>query len=204
MIPEVPRTATGRARFFAPRLHVDSAGVVRAATQIPSPNCDARPADTAITLLIIHNISLPPGCFEGPGIVELFTNRLDPGAHPYYATIATLRVSAHFVIRRDGTLVQFVPCSRRAWHAGESSWRDRVRCNDFSIGIELEGTDEAAYEPAQYTVLARLARALRARYPIGDIVGHSDVAPGRKTDPGSAFDWTQFRRLMARRQRTQP
>jgi len=171
--------------------------MVAQARQIPSPNHDARPAGTNITLVVVHAISLPPGEFGGDGIERLFTNRLDPGAHPYFATVATLKVSSHFLIRRDGTLVQFVSCADRAWHAGVSAWNGRQRCNDFSIGVELEGTDENPYTAAQYAVLARLAKALRRRYPIADIVGHSEVAPGRKTDPGPAFDWARFRRLVA-------
>lgn len=177
------------------RIAVDRAGFVRAAAQIASPNCDERPEGTAVTLLVVHNISLPPGRFGGPGIVELFTNRLDPAADPYYRTVAKLRLSAHFVIRRDGSLTQFVSCAMRAWHAGASSWRGRERCNDFSVGAELEGTDELPYETAQYAMLGRLTRALRRRYPIADAAGHSDIAPGRKTDPGPAFDWARFRRL---------
>jgi AmpD protein len=166
---------------------------------MPSPNCDARPHDAAVTLLVLHNISLPPGKFGGKAVVELFTNRLDPAAHPYYATIAKLRVSAHFLIRRDGELIQFVPCALRAWHAGASRWRGRAACNDFSIGVELEGTDELAYESAQYATLARLTRALRRRYPIAEAVGHRDIAPRRKTDPGPAFDWVRYRRSIAGR-----
>ena len=165
-----------------------------AAVQVPSPNCDDRPGDTPITLLVVHGISLPPGRFGGDAIARLFTNRLDAHAHPSFAAIAGLRVSAHFLIRRDGRLVQFVACTQRAWHAGESSWRDKSRCNDFSIGIELEGTDTRPYTAAQYRALGRLARALMRRYPIADIVGHSDVAPGRKTDPGPAFDWARLAR----------
>jgi AmpD protein len=178
------------------RLHVDRAGVVRAAAQIPSPNCDARPADARINLLVIHNISLPPGQFGGPWIVELFTNRLDPNAHAYFASIADLRVSAHFLIRREGALAQFVPCALRAWHAGDSSWRSRHNCNDFSIGVELEGTDDLPYEDIQYRVLARLTRALRRRYALRDIAGHRDIAPQRKTDPGPAFDWSRYRKMI--------
>lgn len=177
------------------RIAIDRTGVVRAAAQIPSPNCDERPPGAAITLLVVHSISLPPGKFGGTGIVELFTNRLDPRAHPYYASVAALEVSAHFLVRRDGALIQFVPCGRRAWHAGASSWRGREGCNDFSIGVELEGVDDVPYEPRQYTTLARLTRALRRRYPIADVAGHSDIAPGRKTDPGPAFDWTRYRGL---------
>ena len=177
------------------RLSVDRDGVVRAAAQVPSPNCDERPEGTAITLLVVHNISLPPGRFGGPGIVDLFTNRLDPAADPYYPSVADLRVSAHFLIGRDGALTQFVSCSRRAWHAGTSSWRGRAQCNDFSIGVELEGTDLLPYESAQYAMLARLTRALLRRYPIADFAGHNDIAPGRKTDPGAVFDWVRYRRL---------
>lgn len=181
------------------RVTVDRAGIARAALQVPSPNCDDRPEGVEITLLVVHNISLPPGHFGGPGIVELFTNRLDPAAHPYYATIAGSRVSAHFLIRRDGSLIQFVPCVRRAWHAGESRWRGRERCNDFAIGVEIEGADTALYESAQYAMLSRLTRALLRRYPIAAIVGHQDIAPVRKTDPGPAFDWGRYRRLVAER-----
>ena len=164
----------------------------------PSPNCDERPPGTAIDLLILHAISLPPGAFGGPGIDELFLNRLDPSAHPYYAGIAQLRVSAHFVIRRDGRCTQFVPCVKRAWHAGESSWRGRERCNDFSIGVELEGTEDVPFENAQYLALARVTQALLRAYPIADIAGHAEVAPGRKTDPGPHFDWPRYRRLITR------
>jgi N-acetyl-anhydromuramoyl-L-alanine amidase len=177
------------------RIAVDGTGLVRAAAQRPSPNCDDRPADVAITLLVVHSISLPPGQFGGTAIVEFFTNRLDPRAHPYYATVAALKVSAHFLVRRDGELIQFVPCARRAWHAGASSWRGREGCNDFSIGVELEGADDVPYEPSQYATLGRLTRALLRRYPIADLAGHSDIAPGRKTDPGPAFDWARYRRL---------
>jgi len=179
------------------RLEVDRAGMVRAAAQVPSPNCDERPPGAEITLLVVHNISLPPGQFGSTAIAELFTNRLDPAAHPYFATIRQLRISAHFLIGRDGTLTQFVSCARRAWHAGASTWRGRAQCNDFSIGVELEGTDVLPYEAAQYRVLARLTRALCRHYPIADLAGHQDIAPGRKTDPGPAFDWARLRRLVA-------
>ena len=184
-----------------PRLYVDRDGSVRAARQVPSPNCDDRPRDAAITLLVVHNISLPPGRFGGNAVIELFTNRLDPARDPYYGSIAKLRVSAHFLIRRNGRLIQFVPCALRAWHAGRSSWRGRSECNDFSIGVELEGADDIAYEGAQYATLARLTRALRRRYPVAEVVGHSDIAPGRKTDPGPAFDWARYRKLAAGRGR---
>ena len=145
-----------------------------------------------IELIVIHNISLPPGVFGGPAIVDLFLNRLDPKAHAYYAGIAHLRVSAHFLIRRDGDIIQFVPCLQRAWHAGVSQWRDRDRCNDFSVGIELEGTDEIPFEDAQYARLAGLVATLKTKYPIADVTGHSNIARGRKTDPGPAFMWERI------------
>jgi AmpD protein len=188
-----PKPATTRRR-----LAID-AGYATTARQIRSPNRDARPEGTAIDLVVVHGISLPPGHFGGDAIARFFTNRLDPHAHPYFASIAGLRVSAHFLIRRDGELLQFVGCHERAWHAGVSSWKGRERCNDFSIGIELEGTDETPYAGAQYAMLARLVRALRRAYPIADVVGHSDIAPSRKTDPGPAFDWSRFARLAAPR-----
>ncbi len=171
----------------------DAAGRVDSARYHASPNCDDRPPGEAVTLLVIHNISLPPGEFGGDGIVRLFTNALDYGAHPYYGTLAGIQVSAHFLIRRSGELLQFVHCTKRAWHAGTSAWRGRSRCNDFSIGIELEGADDVPYSEAQYRVLAELTRALQTAYPIADIAGHCDIAPGRKTDPGPSFDWPRFR-----------
>ena len=180
---------------YRTRLGINAQGTATLAAQVPSPNHDARPAGTQISLVVVHGISLPPGEFGGDGIEALFTNRLDPAAHPHYESVAALKVSAHFLIRRDGALIQFVRCADRAWHAGASSWQGRPRCNDYSVGIELEGTDEIAYTAAQYAMLARLAKALRQRYPIDDIVGHSDIAPGRKTDPGPAFDWARLRRL---------
>ena len=166
-----------------------------------SPNHDDRPADAEIELLVIHAISLPPGEFGGAAIEQFFLNQLDVTQHPYFASIAYLKVSAHFLIRREGALVQFVSCAKRAWHAGESSWRGRSRCNDFSIGVELEGSDEATFTPAQYHRLVELTGAIQKTYPIADIVGHSDIAPGRKTDPGTLFDWTTFR---SRLQKTFP
>lgn len=172
-------------------------GLVDGATQLASPNCDDRPPGEAVSLLLMHSISLPPGEFGGEGVLQLFTNCLDPAAHPYYADIAHLRVSAHFLIRRDGSLIQFVPCTRRAWHAGVSCWQGRSRCNDFSIGIELEGSDECPFEAPQYDTLEALIRALVRAYPIRDIAGHSDVAPGRKTDPGPYFDWDRVRAMLA-------
>ncbi len=178
---------------------LDPAGLLAAARYVPSANCDDRPTGAEIELLVVHNISLPPGQFGGPGIIELFTNRLDPNVHPYYRQIADARVSSHFLIRRDGELIQFVPCSRRAWHAGQSEWHGRGRCNDFSIGVEVEGSDDQVFADAQYATLARLASVLLGKYPIRDLVGHSDIAtpPGRKTDPGPHFDWSRFRRLCA-------
>ena len=159
------------------------------ARRIASPNHDERPPGESISLIVVHAISLPPSQFGSDDIVRLFTNRLDPDAHPYFAQISTLRVSAHFLIRRGGELIQFVSCLQRAWHAGISSWDGRERCNDFSIGIELEGCDEQPFEDAQYARLVELTKVLRVLYPIRSIVGHCDIAAGRKTDPGPCFDW---------------
>ncbi|MFP5504663.1 MAG: 1,6-anhydro-N-acetylmuramyl-L-alanine amidase AmpD [Gammaproteobacteria bacterium] len=169
------------------------------AEHCPSPNCDERPPGTEIALIVVHGISLPPGEFGGPWIRDLFLNRLDPGAHPYFRDIAGLEVSAHVVIHRDGRVVQYVPFGRRAWHAGQSCFRGRSTCNDFSIGIELEGTDDIPYTEAQYARLAELIAALRRAYPgiaPDAIAGHSDIAPGRKTDPGPAFDWPKLAGLL--------
>ena len=177
----------------AASLGLDVDGFVVAARSMPSPNCDDRPDGASIDLLVIHNISLPPGEFGGCGVEALFTNSLNPADHPYYQTIQDIKVSAHFFIRRDGELIQFVPCLKRAWHAGLSYWRGRERCNDFSIGIELEGTDDLPFTNQQYSTLGRLTRVLVAAYPIKDVVGHSDVSPGRKTDPGNCFDWARYR-----------
>lgn len=174
---------------------LDDAGILRGADFIASPNCDDRPAGAGINLVVIHNISLPPGEFGGNAVVELFTNALDGAAHPYYAAIAGLRVSSHFFIDRQGRVVQFVPVTRRAWHAGVSIWHGREKCNDFSIGIELEGTDFIPFSDAQYDVLGMLTRAIIEKYPGCDIAGHSDIAPGRKTDPGPFFDWARFRSI---------
>lgn len=175
---------------------IDDEGWLAGVRRIPSPNVDERPPGESVCLLVVHNISLPPGEFGGEGVINLFTNRLDPQAHPYYAGIKDLRVSAHFFIRRDGELIQFVPCDKRAWHAGISQWGGRERCNDFSIGVELEGTDDLPYSDAQYDSLAGLTARLKARYPLLDITGHADIAPGRKTDPGPSFDWARFRALV--------
>jgi AmpD protein len=170
-----------------------------AARACPSPNFGPRPAGTAVTLAIVHSISLPPGHYAGDAVERLFTNRLDCDEHPYFAALRGLRVSAHFVIRRDGELIQFVSADHRAWHAGASSWRGRENCNDWSIGIELEGLEGQRFEPAQYRQLARLLRALAARYPVDEVVGHEHVAPGRKADPGAGFDWPGLRRVLRRR-----
>ena len=175
-------------------LYVEAGGVIPEAGQIASPNCDERPDGCAIDLIVIHNISLPPGEFGGDGVIELFTNPLNPEDHPYYREIHHLKVSAHFFIRRDGELIQFVPCGKRAWHAGVSQWQGRDRCNDFSIGIELEGDDETPFEEAQYATLNALLTALKEVYPVAAVTGHSDIAPGRKTDPGPCFDWGRVSR----------
>ena len=175
---------------------IDAEGWIETVRRIPSPNQDARPEGTEISLLVIHNISLPPGEYGGDWIADLFMNRLDANVHPYFADIATLRVSAHVLIRRDGERLQFVPFAARAWHAGQSCFEGAERCNDFSIGIELEGCDTEPYTDIQYAVLQDLTRALQRRYPRirpDRIVGHCDIAPGRKTDPGEAFDWPRFR-----------
>ena len=163
----------------------------RPVERIASPNHDARPDGVAVSLVVIHNISLPPGVFGGRAIDALFTNTLDCDEHPYYRGLVGLTVSAHFLVRRDGALAQFVSCDSRAWHAGVSSFRGRERCNDFSIGIELEGDDFSDFEDAQYEVLRALVAALCRRYAIDAVTGHSDIAPGRKSDPGPHFDWSR-------------
>ncbi|MBT9432379.1 1,6-anhydro-N-acetylmuramyl-L-alanine amidase AmpD [Candidatus Sodalis endolongispinus] len=167
--------------------------------RVPSPHCDCRPANVFPTLLVVHNISLPPGHFGGPWIDRLFTGTLDPADDPYFAAIWQLRVSAHCLIRRDGEVVQYVPFHRRAWHAGVSCYQGRERCNDFSIGIEMEGTDTLPYTDAQYYALADVTRLLMRHYPItpAHITGHSDIAPERKTDPGPSFSWRDFRQLLS-------
>lgn len=172
------------------------AGWLCAARACPSPNFDTRPAGAQVSLLVLHNISLPPGKFGTGHIEALFCNTLDCSLDPYFARLERLRVSAHFLIDRHGALTQFVSCDDRAWHAGVSNWAGRDNCNDFSIGVELEGQDRAPYEDGQYAALAALIRGLRRRYPRltgGAIVGHSDIAPQRKTDPGPAFDWRRLR-----------
>ncbi|HYX65213.1 MAG TPA: 1,6-anhydro-N-acetylmuramyl-L-alanine amidase AmpD [Burkholderiales bacterium] len=178
---------------------VDPDGWCSGCRRIESANHDERPPGAEISLLVVHSISLPPGEYGGDSIERLFTNRLDAAAHPYFQAIAALRVSAHFLVRRDGELVQFVPVWRRAWHAGASTWRGRRRCNDFSLGIELEGVDTAPFEPGQYRALARLWRALRAPLPLRHVAAHSDIAPGRKSDPGRGFDWPRFLSLLSQR-----
>jgi AmpD protein len=160
---------------------------------ILSSHCDERPEGAKIELLVIHNISLPPGEYGGPWIDDLFMGRLDPEAHPSFAEVAALKVSSHYLIRRDGSLVQYVPEEKRAWHAGVSSWKGRSRCNDFSIGVELEGSDDVPFSEAQYETLASLTKSIFERHGKLDIAGHSDIAPGRKTDPGPWFDWERFR-----------
>ncbi len=175
-------------------------GLLLGAAQVASPNCDGRPAGIEADLIVVHGISLPPGEFGGPWIGRLFTNTLPADAHPYFADVCTLRVSSHLVVFRDGAVTQYVRFAERAWHAGRSSFNGREACNDFSIGIELEGTDTLPYEDAQYRVLAKIVAALCAAYPrlsTDRVVGHSDIAPGRKTDPGPAFDWPRARRLIA-------
>jgi AmpD protein len=171
-------------------------GWVAGARRVPSPNSDSRPAGAEISLLLLHAISLPRGVYGSDAgddaIEQLFTNRLDPAAHPSFAGLAGVRVSSHFLIRRSGALVQFVPLQARAWHAGASRWRGRERCNDFSVGIELEGTDDSRFGPAQYASLRKLVRELQAALPLREVAAHSDVAPGRKADPGAGFDWPAF------------
>jgi AmpD protein len=159
---------------------------------VESPNFDDRPPNTEVTLVVLHSISLPPGEYGGPAIEQLFTNCLDPEAHPYFREICSLTVSSHYLVRRDGQVIGFVPPEKRAWHAGVSSWRGRSRCNDFSIGIELEGSEDDDFTAAQYRSLVSLLRTLQQQFPLRDIAAHSEVAPGRKTDPGPRFDWARL------------
>lgn len=175
-------------------------GLLRGVRQIASPNFDSRPAGVEADLIVVHGISLPPGEFGGPWIDRLFTNTLPADAHPYFTEVGPLRVSSHLVVKRDGAVTQYVKFTQRAWHAGTSIYQGREACNDFSVGIELEGTDTLPYEAAQYSALAKLVAALCTAYPrlsAQRIVGHSDIAPGRKTDPGPAFDWPLARSLIA-------
>jgi AmpD protein len=164
-------------------------GWLATVNSIKTPNFGERPAGSVVSLIVVHNISLPPGSFGGDWVVDFFLNQLDPDVHPYFAQIAGMQVSAHFYIRRDGYIIQLVGCDQRAWHAGLSCWAGQANCNDYSVGIELEGCDEQAFEAGQYVALYRLIDALRQRYPIAAIVGHSHIAPGRKSDPGPHFDW---------------
>lgn len=187
MEPE-PGSADG-----APDYTIDADGWCAGARRLPSPNFDPRPPGMPIDLLVIHNISLPPGQFGGPYIASLFSNTLDHAAHPYFEQLRPLRVSAHFLVLRTGELMQFVSADARAWHAGVSLFDGRERCNDFSIGIELEGSDFVPFEPAQYRCLAALTHALQRRYPLTSVIGHEHIAPGRKTDPGPCFDWLGYR-----------
>lgn len=174
----------------------DAQGWFSGTRRVISPNFDARPVRTAINLLVIHGISLPPNEYGGDAIERFFTNTLNHSGHPYFEQLRGVRVSSHFLVRRNGQIVQFVPCARRAWHAGVSIWRGRSRCNDFSIGVELEGSDSEPYTASQYVALGRLARCLKRNYPIAEIVGHADIAPGRKTDPGPFFDWEGFNKRL--------
>ncbi len=178
---------------------IDADGWLESAERVPSPNFDRRPEGERISLIVVHGISLPPGEYGGPYIRDFFQNQLDASAHDYFAGICEMRVSAHCLIERDGRTVQFVSFDDRAWHAGQSSWRGRSACNDFAVGIELEGCDDDAYAEPQYHALAALIRALRVKYPGIDanaVTGHSDIAPGRKTDPGPAFDWDRLNDLL--------
>ena len=180
----------------SPGHQLDALGWLPGAKKVVSPNQDERPDGEVVRLVVVHAISLPPSEFGGDGVERLFTNTLSPEAHPYFQHIHTLRVSAHFFIRRDGRLLQFVSTRHRAWHAGVSVWRGQARCNDFSIGIELEGSDDQPFERIQYIRLARLIRIVRKHYRIEDVVGHHDIAPERKTDPGPYFDWPRLRDLL--------
>ncbi len=182
--PAMPRPAWRGGRF-------------REALQVASPNFAARPPGTVVDLAVIHSISLPPGEYGGDAVERLFTNRLDDDAHPYFATLRDLRVSAHFFVRRDGALLQFVSCDMQAWHAGRSDWRGRGNCNAYSVGIELEGLEGEPFEAAQYERLRRLICRLSERYPLAAVTGHEHIAPARKHDPGSAFDWHKLQLSVA-------
>ncbi len=171
-------------------------GWLGAARRCPSPNMNARPHGVVADLVIVHSISLPPGVYGGDAIERLFTNRLDWDAHPYFQQIRGLEVSSHFLVRRDGALVQFVSCDDRAWHAGQSTWKGRGSCNDYSIGIELEGLEGELFDAGQYAALASLLNLLARHYPLQEVVGHEHVAPGRKQDPGPGFDWQELQDRM--------
>lgn len=184
-------------------LHVDQhSHLLTDVPYVPSPNCDDRPSGSSIDLIVIHGISLPPGQYGGPYITQLFTNQLDSQGHPYFAGLAGLKVSSHLLVRRDGGILQYVPLDKRAWHAGKSQYQGRANCNDFSIGIELEGTDTEPYTDAQYEGLTQIISVLLAAYPTlhpQRITGHSDIAPGRKTDPGPYFDWPRLLGILGSR-----
>ncbi len=184
-----------------PRLIINrTTGLLEEVPYLPSPHCDNRPPDASVSLIVVHGISLPPAIFTGTAIADFFQGNLDSNAHPYFKTIKEARVSAHLLIRRDGSISQFVPFEKRAWHAGASTHEEQACCNDFSIGIELEGTDDIPYEKHQYESLAAVILALMQVYTAitpQRIVGHSDIAPGRKTDPGPSFDWAELRKLIA-------
>jgi len=183
-----------------PLLAVNAGGWIKDVRWVPSPNFNKRPSHCDIDMLVVHNISLPPGEFGGPYIEQFFTNQLDASMHPYFREIAEMQVSAHCLVQRNGEIVQFVSLHERAWHAGQSCWDGQENCNDFSIGIELEGDDESPYELIQYRQLARLVRSIQAIHPgltNKRILGHSDIAPGRKTDPGPVFEWPTLRALIA-------
>lgn len=189
-MPTAATPAEGSTRGAAmPPLVIDAAGWCSRARRCESPNFGPRPPGTAVELALVHSISLPPGVYGGDAIERLFANRLDWDAHPYFQQIRGLQVSSHFVLRRDGELLQFVACGQRAWHAGKSAWQGREGCNDFSVGIELEGLEGERFEDAQYDALQALLRALAQRYPLRGVAGHEHVAPGRKLDPGPGFDW---------------
>lgn len=179
---------------MSPAFVLGADGWCAGAARYATPHCDARPAGAAVDLLLIHNVSLPAGSFGGPHVSDLFTGRLDYNVDPSFAALRGLRVSAHFLVRRDGRVVQYVSTDARAWHAGVSVWRGRPRCNDYSIGIEMEGTDSVAFAPAQYAALAALTAALQARHRLAEVCGHEHVAPGRKTDPGPCFDWDLYKK----------
>tara|TARA_B110000881_G_scaffold210063_1_gene217021 strand:- start:338 stop:895 length:558 start_codon:yes stop_codon:yes gene_type:complete len=176
-------------------MKVDEAGYLSDVQFISSPNCDERPLGHEINLLVIHNISMPPDVFEGDGVIDLFTNQLNPDVS-YYESVRGLRVSAHFFVRRNGKIIQFVSCRKRAWHAGKSCWKEKEYCNDFSIGVEMEGSDTTPFADSQYIALVSLTMELSKVYPIEDIIGHSDIAPKRKTDPGPYFDWHQYQEAL--------
>lgn len=173
-------------------MNIDKEGWCQEAKQLVSPNQDDRPLNQTIDLLVIHNISLPPGEFGGRCIADLFLNRLDCNRHPFFEQLRSLKVSSHFLIGRDGALIQFVSTEKRAWHAGVSSYRGRMGCNDFSIGIEIEGTDYEPFMAVQYNTLILLTEALCRRYPLESVTGHQHIAPERKTDPGPFFNWTHY------------